>query len=1308
MAPQARIENLAVPSTKEREPIEVDFTYSADEPPIVALDVVLATPLGAVHELLPASLAGIEGPRGAGRFAIDLRTLPPGASELTLALVLADGKPGEPASAGFEVPGGDGRPPKLRGVAAVDERVARPSGDDLVLARLTVAATPAEHEIATTWSRLRNPDGTETVAAAPPPPARKGAVPFAAFGAGHELGEYGIAVTLVDAAGNLSETLEARVELVVDDGARGPSIEGFKPAAAAAGDEVVVRGRGLDAEGIEVEVGGVPAAVLAAEAEGLRISMPAVDVPGRIVVTSPAGTGRSAEQLAPRAQVRVVPETIDVPEGASVALSAVVTGTTEGAVEWAAAARGGEPGSISPDGIYTPPLGGVRGAVTISAASADVVGRARVRVIAHPPARGPLRIGPLGGTVRSQDDGCALAVPRGAVSELTTIAVEPIAPGPDDALEGEIVVAGARIEGLSGTLAAPAELTLPLGFPMLEGEQVKLQFRDDLGEPWQDLPDFGLVIPGSEALKIRLEMVHGYYQGKIEYTPGRTPSYLPSITGVGPSAIDEGSTAAVLVSGKNFVPGVTTVSVLQQAGAVESRVQVRTVHVTADGTKLGVTLKAGVMTDLAEGSTRSLRLRVTTPAGSAEHRLDIVGHDELDVIGTVTVSQSRTFSRVTVAPGATLRLAHTSPPVTVTAFETFVIGGPPGPAGVDVLTGSGAPGTRGDALASGGAGGAGGATAAAGAVAGGGGAGGGGGTGSTGGGTPGSAGSAPAGQLAGGGGGGGFGGFGYGRDGASGSAAPMPGFPSALFPPQLLTGAGGGGGGGGGGEGWIFKSTAGGGGGGGAGAGALALAAGEELRIRGRVAANGGDGGPGAFPFVVGTPPAPPLFHAGCGGGGGGGGGGGIALHGVRLLDGEVLAVGGANGTAARFAEAVITTPDTRTPLQKLLANPQSGLIRIDGAAAATPTIAPGAFSVPDLDYRPNLVAPAPQVVVGGVTGGTLRVQNSAGADYVTTSGSPFTATVPLAPGFNDVDGVVIFDDRPNGPVIILAEAAPVRRRRILYIPGVVAVFGFNCAISPPTPSIATERSVKLTATVTGTTQTAVTWSVDGGSANGDVAQDGTFRAPCNVPLGAVTVRAKSAFDPSRSGTATVTVVPGIAVTATAAVGTPADTTAPSANVGQAITVAIPPATFALTAESFAAGHNVVFETVSRDAGGACVTGTTPVTGTVAAGMKSLQATVPPCAAPDQRIRAVGHGCARLQVVPRITSLNRAASLGQNMGVNGSGFVCGATQVFFGATQVPAAQVLSVDCNVILLGTRPAAGQQVTVRTVGGTSNGVA
>jgi hypothetical protein len=102
--------------------------------------------------------------------------------------------------------------------------------------------------------------------------------------------------------------------------------------------------------------------------------------------------------------------------------------------------------------------------------------------------------------------------------------------------------------------------------------------------------------------------------------------------------------------------------------------------------------------------------------------------------------------------------------------------------------------------------------------------------------------------------------------------------------------------------------------------------------------------------------------------------------------------------------------------------------------------------------------------------------------------------------------------------------------------------------------------------------------------------------------------------------------------------------------------------------------------------------------------MTRLRATVPSCAAPNQRLRVAGHGCARLQIVPVINGLNRPSGA-QYMAVNGSGFACGATEVFFGAVKVDALQVLSVECNVIVIGTRPAAGVPVTVRTAGGTSN---
>jgi hypothetical protein len=297
----------------------------------------------------------------------------------------------------------------------------------------------------------------------------------------------------------------------------------------------------------------------------------------------------------------------------------------------------------------------------------------------------------------------------------------------------------------------------------------------------------------------------------------------------------------------------------------------------------------------------------------------------------------------------------------------------------------------------------------------------------------------------------------------------------------------------------------------------------------------------------------------------------------------------------------------------------------------------------------------------------------------------------------------------PDADPTILLAASPIRRRRLLYLPGTVPAFTFSCTISPAAPTVATERSVGLTATVTGTVQTAITWEVDGGAANGAVSAMGLYQAPCAVPgSGTATVRVRSVFDPSRTVAVNVTVVPGIAVTAQAGFGTPADPTRPSANVGQAVTIVIPAATRTLTGQLFIAGQNVVFATHARNSGtGACVDAETSVAGAVATGLASMNVTVPACAAPDQHLRVPGHGCARLQIVPRITSLNRSQALGQNMGINGSGFACGDTRVYFAGNQVPAAQVLSVDCNVILIGVRPAAGQAVTVRTAGGTSNAV-
>jgi DNA-binding beta-propeller fold protein YncE len=101
-------------------------------------------------------------------------------------------------------------------------------------------------------------------------------------------------------------------------------------------------------------------------------------------------------------------------------------------------------------------------------------------------------------------------------------------------------------------------------------------------------------------------------------------------------------------------------------------------------------------------------------------------------------------------------------------------------------------------------------------------------------------------------------------------------------------------------------------------------------------------------------------------------------------------------------------------------------------------------------------------------------------------------------------------------------------------------------AVSPTSATIAPGDTYTLTANVTGTTNTAVTWEVNG-IANGDVT-DGfivpgggngntaTYQAPIANSPGSVTITAVSGFDPAESGSATVTIITSAAPTLTSAV----------------------------------------------------------------------------------------------------------------------------------------------------------------------------
>jgi hypothetical protein len=89
-----------------------------------------------------------------------------------------------------------------------------------------------------------------------------------------------------------------------------------------------------------------------------------------------------------------------------------------------------------------------------------------------------------------------------------------------------------------------------------------------------------------------------------------------------------------------------------------------------------------------------------------------------------------------------------------------------------------------------------------------------------------------------------------------------------------------------------------------------------------------------------------------------------------------------------------------------------------------------------------------------------------------------------------------------------------------------------SISVSPSTASVQAGQTQQFTASVTGTSNTAVTWSVAGGEANGTISAAGLYTAPATVPASPeVTVQATAQADTTKTATATVTVTaPAVSV----------------------------------------------------------------------------------------------------------------------------------------------------------------------------------
>ena len=91
-----------------------------------------------------------------------------------------------------------------------------------------------------------------------------------------------------------------------------------------------------------------------------------------------------------------------------------------------------------------------------------------------------------------------------------------------------------------------------------------------------------------------------------------------------------------------------------------------------------------------------------------------------------------------------------------------------------------------------------------------------------------------------------------------------------------------------------------------------------------------------------------------------------------------------------------------------------------------------------------------------------------------------------------------------------------------------------SVTISPNASSVQVGQSQQFAATVSGTSNTAVNWLVNGNiggnSAIGTISSAGIYRAPAAAPSSSVTVTAQSALDSTASASAAVSIMPAVTV----------------------------------------------------------------------------------------------------------------------------------------------------------------------------------
>ncbi|WP_257460261.1 hypothetical protein [Archangium lipolyticum] len=200
--------------------------------------------------------------------------------------------------------------------------------------------------------------------------------------------------------------------------------------------------------------------------------------------------------------------------------------------------------------------------------------------------------------------------------------------------------------------------------------------------------------------------------------------------------------------------------------------------------------------------------------------------------------------------------------------------------------------------------------------------------------------------------------------------------------------------------------------------------------------------------------------------------------------------------TAGTYTVVATNAVDTSKKDTATITVLQAVVIAIEPSSATLPTAGSTTFTARVTGADDTAVTWS---LLEGAAGGTITDQG--------------VYTAPTTPGTYTVVATSVADPRRQGTL------------RVNVVPVTIA-------LTPGTDTVDQGAVVEFSASVTGTPNTAVTWSVEGGANNGTITSSGIYTAP-NIE-GTYTILATSVADPTKKGSATLTVRP-IAVSLTPA-----------------------------------------------------------------------------------------------------------------------------------------------------------------------------